>query len=333
MTSDTSDPTPEGLHVVLGAGAIGLTVVGELVRRGGRVRVVNRSGDVAAPDGVEVVAADLSDRAETERAIDGASVAYHTVNPPYHRWVELFPPIHTAIIGGATRTGARLVMADNLYMYGRPDGGVMSERSPVAPASAKGELRARMAAELLEAHHRGDMEVAIGRASDYFGPGGLTSQMGERVFGRLAAGEKAQVMGDPDTRHTYTYLPDIGRALVTLGAAQAATGEVWHLPSQPALTTRHFIDAIADHLGQHPGISVMPPAMLAVLSWFNPMLRAVREETYQLQSDWIMDDSRYRETFGHGETPLDEALAATIAWFRSRANAGQPSTGVENKGR
>lgn len=321
MTSDTNDPTPQGLNVVLGAGAIGRTVVEELVRRRSRVRVVNRSGDADVPDGVEVVAADLSNPSEAERAIDGASVAYHTVSPPYHRWVELFPPIHTAIIAGATRAGARLVMADNLYMYGRSSGEVMTERSPAAPATPKGELRARMAAELLDAHHRGDIEVAIGRASDYFGPGGLTSQMGERVFGRLVAGEKAQVIGDPDTRHTYTYLPDIGRALVTLGAAPIAAGDVWHIPSPPALTTRHFVDAIADHLGEHPGITVMPTAMLAILSWFSPMLRAVREEAYQLQSDWIVDDGKYREAFGHGETPLDEALAVTVEWFRSRAGS------------
>ena len=322
MTSDTNDPTPQGLNVVLGAGAIGRTVVEELVRRQSRVRVVNRSGDAVVPDGVDVVAADLSDPSEAERAIEGASAVYHCVNPPYHRWVELFPPIHTAIIAGATRAGARLVMADNLYMYGRSGGEVMSERSPVAPVTPKGELRARMAAELLDAHHRGDIEVVVGRASDYFGPGGLTSHMGERVFGRLVAGQKAQVMGDPDTRHTYTYLPDIGRALVTLGAAPAAVGEVWHIPSPPALTTRHFIDAIADHLGEHPGISVMPGAMLAVLSWFNPMLRAVREEVHHLESDWIMDDSQYRTTFGHGETPLDGALAATLEWFRARAIVG-----------
>ena len=322
VTSDSNDPTPEGLNVVLGAGAIGRAIVEELARRTSRVRVVNRSGDAVVPDGVEVVAADLSDPAEAERAIAGASVAYHTVNPPYHRWVELFPPIHTAIIAGASRAGARLVMADNLYMYGRSNGEVMTERSPVDPATPKGELRARMAAELLDAHRRGDIEVAIGRASDYFGPGGLTSQMGERVFGRLVSGEKAQLIGDPDTRHTYTYLPDIGRALITLGAAPAAAGDVWHIPSPPPLTTRHFVDAIADHLGEHPGISVMPAAMLAVLSWFSPMLRAVREEAYQLQSDWIVDDGKYREAFGHGETPLDEALAATLEWFRSRANVG-----------
>ena len=48
------------------------------------------------------------------------------------------------------------------------------------------------------------------------------------------------------------------------------------------------------------------------------MLRAVREEAFQVRSEWIMDDSRYREVFGHGETPLDDAVATTLDWFRRR---------------
>lgn len=318
MTSST-DAAPQGLNVVLGAGAIGLTVAEELARRGSRLRVVNRSGEAAVPTGVETVAADLSDPTEAQSAIQGAAVVYNAVNPAYHRWVELFPPIHTNIIEAATRAQARLVMADNLYMYGEPGDKPMSENSPVNPVTDKGELRARMAAQLLDAHDRGDLEVVIGRASDYFGPRGLTSQMGERVFGPLLAGKKAQVMGDPDTRHTYTYLPDIGRALVTLAASEAATGQVWHLPSPPTITTRQFVTAVADQLDEHPGISVMPPALLAGLSWFSPMLRAVKKEVFQVQSDWVMDDSRYREAFGDPATPLDEAIAVTLDWYRRQS--------------
>lgn len=318
MTSKTDNTMPEGLNVVLGAGAIGLTIAEELSRRGSRVRVVNRSGEAPVPPGVENVAADLSDPTEARSAIQGAAVVYNAVNPAYHRWVDLFPPIHAGIIEAATQAKARLVMADNLYAYGLPGDKAMSESSPVMPATPKGELRARMAAQLFEAHDRGDIEVVIGRASDYFGPRGLTSHMGERVFGPLLRGKKAQVMGNPDTRHTYTYLPDIGHALVTLATSSVATGQVWHIPSPPAITTRQFIDAITDHLGEHPGISVMPPPLLSVLSWFSPMLRAVKEEVFQVENDWIMDDSSYRETFGHGETPLDEAIDVTLEWYRRR---------------
>ncbi len=46
--------------------------------------------------------------------------------------------------------------------------------------------------------------------------------------------------GDGQARHTasYSYTPDVARALVTLGLAADASGEVWHLPVAETRTTR-----------------------------------------------------------------------------------------------
>jgi nucleoside-diphosphate-sugar epimerase len=108
----------------------------------------------------------------------------------------------------------------------------------------KGQLRGRMARELLAAHHAGRVEVAIGRASDYFGPrGGAQSNLGDRVFPAALAGKTATVLGDPDQPHTYTYIPDIGEGLAVLGEHSAAPGEVWHLPNDPhTRTTRQIVE-------------------------------------------------------------------------------------------
>ena len=46
-----------------------------------------------------------------------------------------------------------------------------------------------MTDELLDAHRVGQVEVAIGRASDYFGPGATRSALGETVFGEGAGGQ------------------------------------------------------------------------------------------------------------------------------------------------
>ena len=78
------------------------------------------------------------------------------------------------------------------------------------------------------------------------------------------------------------------------------------------------MEAISDQIGQNPGISVMPPSLLTILSWFSPMLRAVKSELFQLKADWVMDDTKYRSTFGHGETPIDDAIGVTLDWFKSR---------------
>ena len=96
------------------------------------------------------------------------------------------------------------------------------------------------------------VQVATGRASDYFGPrGGAQSMLGDRVIPAALAGKTATVLGDPDQPHTYTYLPDIGEGLAVLGEHPDAPGEVWHLPNDPdTRTTRQLVDTIYQLAGQ-----------------------------------------------------------------------------------
>jgi nucleoside-diphosphate-sugar epimerase len=129
---------------------------------------------------------------------------------------------------------------ENVYMYGRPAGRPLTEDRPHEAHTTKGRLRSRMSRELLAAHHAGRVQVAIGRASDYFGPrGGAQSNLGDRVFPAALAGKAATVLGDPDQPHTYTYIPDIGEH-------PDAPGEVWHLPNDPdTRTTRQLVGMAA----------------------------------------------------------------------------------------
>jgi hypothetical protein len=50
----------------------------------------------------------------------------------------------------------------------------------------------------------------------------------------------------------------------------------------------------------------------------SPFLREVLEMTYQWEMPFSVDDSRFRETFGYGATPVDVQVRSTAAWARSR---------------
>ena len=164
-------------HVIFGTGAIGLATLDALLRRGETVRMVNRSGSAPVPDEVEVIGGDAADARFTIDVTRGAQVIYQTLNPPYSRWVEEFPALQAGVLAAAQAHGARLVSMENVYMYGRPAGRPLTETRDYAAHTKKGKLRAQMAAELLAAHQAGRVAVAIGRASDYFGPrGGAQSQ-------------------------------------------------------------------------------------------------------------------------------------------------------------
>src|SRR5271166_5067481 len=104
------------LHVIFGTGAVGLAVMHELHGQGKRIRLVNRSGTAAAPEGVEIVKGDASDPASTRQVCRDATVVYSCVNAPYTDWAALFPPMQAAIVQGAASAQAKLVVAENLYM-------------------------------------------------------------------------------------------------------------------------------------------------------------------------------------------------------------------------
>ena len=176
-----------------------------------------------------------------------------------------------------------------------------------------------MTEELLRAHRSGEVEVAIGRASDYFGPGATASALGEAVFGRALTGATAQVMGDPDQRHSYSYTPDVAAALATLATTPGATGQIWHLPVVEARTTRQLIEEIYRLAGYRPRLLAAGRLALGAIGVVQPAMREYRHTLYQFTAPWVVEDRKFCAAFGDLGTPLGEALETTLRWYRDRA--------------
>ncbi len=304
------------LHVVFGTGPVGLSVMDELLARGKRVRMVNLRGETPLPDGVESMAGNAIDPEFSTRACEDASVVYQALNAPYTQWSRLFPPLQQGVIQGAAAAGAKLVTLENVYMYGRPGGQPLTEETPYNAHTRKGGVRQAMTKELMQAHEAGKVRVTIGRASDFFGPRVLVSAMGERVFPPALQGKSAQLLGNPDMSHTYTYMPDIGKALVILGERDEALGQAWHLPNPETVTTRRFVEMIFEEIGAEPKIQVPPKLILRLIALFNADLRESMEMLYQFEEPFVVDSSKFEAAFGMKATPLEEAIAATVAWYR-----------------
>jgi nucleoside-diphosphate-sugar epimerase len=304
------------LHVIFGTGPLGKATMRELLKQGKRVRMVNRKGAAEVPAEVEIMKGDATDPASTRQLSEGASVVYNCTNPPYTKWPEMFPPLQAGILEGAAAAGAKLVSAENTYMYGEVDG-PQTENLPNAAHTRKGRTRARMAEDLLAAHQSGKVRAAIGRASDFYGPEVLGSATGDRLFYPLLAGKKVSVPGNLDAPHTYTYIDDFGKGLVKLGEDDRALGQIWHIPSAPTLTTRQFLELAFEVAGLKPNYGVLPDYMLKLAGLFIPEAREVVEMLYEFKKPFIVDHSKYERTFGSEITPHREALAKTIEWFRA----------------
>ena len=312
-------------HVVFGSGAIGLAVLDALRRRGETVRLVNRSGRAPVGVDVEVVRGDAADPAFATAATAGASVVYQCLNPPYDQWPTQFPGLQAGVLAAARSAGARLVSMENVYLYGRPDGEPLTEDRAHAAHTRKGRLRGCMSRELLAAHAAGDVEVAIGRASDYFGPrGGAQSNLGRLVFPPALAGTTATVFGNPEMPHTYSYIPDIGEGLAVLGEHPDAAGQAWHLPNDPATrSTRELVDVVYRLARQgRTRLRAVHPLLLRAFGLVNPAVRELVEMQYQTAEPFIVDSSRIATELGVRATPLDQALEDTLDTYRTAHRDG-----------
>jgi nucleoside-diphosphate-sugar epimerase len=307
-------------HVILGTGAIGRAIAEELTRRGKGVCMVNRSGTMAEPPkGTEVVAADLYRPESVREVTQGAEVVYQCAQPRYNRWPQEFPSLQASIIDGLTGSKAKLVLVENLYMYGATNGTPMTEDMPHNAHTRKGKTRSQMSNAAFEAHRAGKLCVTAGRGSDFFGPWGLpTTAMGDRTFYPMLQGKAANLVGNIDVPHTHTYIPDFGKALVILGERVEADGQAWHVPNdKPRISQREMAKMIAEEMGIPLKVSAMGKTMMWLGGLFIPEAKESVEMMYEFEQPFIVDSSRFEKTFGMQATPMEAAIKETVDWFRS----------------
>ncbi|GAA2153105.1 NAD-dependent epimerase/dehydratase family protein [Glycomyces lechevalierae] len=317
------DTTP--LHVVLGAGPAGTAIAAELAQRGLRVRHVSRSEIPLTDKRIERVRADLSISEAAVEATSGAAVVYHAVNVPYHQQAEVLPGITASVLTATAHHGARLVVLDTLYPYGQADGEAITERTPWAATSHKGRLRAELDRQYLATHRAGEAGVALGRAADFFGPGVLSSTLGGAFFPGALTGGKVLGLGDLALPHSYTYIGDVARGLVTLGTDPRGDGRVWHLPTNPALATTEVHRMVEELIGRPLEVDVLTE-LVAYGPFDEQFIGEYAEMFYQHQIPQNMVSADFEATFGVRPTPWREALQATLDWYRA-AFSSQPPRG------
>jgi nucleoside-diphosphate-sugar epimerase len=301
------------LHVVLGgSGAAGGAVVKALRAQGKEVRAISRNQPAHFPNGVTWRQADVADPVSLRNALDGAGVVYHCAQPEYAQWSKEFLTMNTNVLTAVESVGAKLVFADNLYMYDSSHGAI-NETTAQHPISKKGAIRKQLGEQLLEWHRQGRVEVAIGRGSDYYGPGVHGSSTGADFFQRILDGKPAQWAGRSDQPHALTFIDDFARALVRLGETPSASGKAWVIPTADALTAKDFASLIAEVAGKpDKGVSALPGWAMPLVGLFVPIMRELYDIRYQTEGPFTVDGKAFAKAFGFEPTPHREAIRATI---------------------
>lgn len=305
------------LHIIFGTGPLGRWTADALLKLGKTVRLVNRSGKMAdAPLGVEIIASDAYDTAKNIAITKGAVSIYQCAQPHYHEWAQKFLPLQKAILDAAITNHAKLVVGDNLYMYGHFNG-ILREDSPYQPNTKKGRVRAAMAQEILDAHAAGKVRAAIGRASDFFGP--YDTALTGYAIQPAVQSKTINLLGSASQPHTFTYIKDFGLLLAILGTCDEALGQVWFAPSNPPLTQVEFVKLMEAELGKPVKFRVGGPLMMRVLGLFNKEIAETVEMLFVWLNPYEVDSSEAEKAFGLKPTPLKQALKETLDWCRLQA--------------
>ncbi len=296
---------------ILGAGgAIGSKLARLLAARNAPVRLVGRTPRPLA--GAETYAADLADREQAIRAVAGSRVVHLVVGLKYDLrvWQDLWPRIMTNVVEACQRAQARLVFFDNVYMYGKVSG-PMTEDTPYAPCSKKGEVRARIATELMAEVKSGGLTAMIARSADFYGPDTRSGVPNVLVLEPLAKGRKPSWLVDAEVPHSLTFTPDAARGVAMLAERETAWNQVWHLPTAPAPPTgREFIEMAAREFSAAPRYRVLGRPVLRAAGWFNSDVRESYEMLYQSESPYLFDSTKFAREFGFAGTPYSDGIRA-----------------------
>ena len=300
-------------HVIVGAGAVGSATALLLAERGEHVRVISRRGTGPEHPAIERVAADATDAERLTALTSGAAALYNCASPQYHQWFTDWPPLAAALLAAAERSGAVLASMSNLYSYGQVHGPI-SQKTPMAATHPKLRLRGEMWQDALAAHEAGRIRATEVRASDYIEQNSLLST----AIGKpLLTGSRAYSPWPLDVPHSWTAIADCARALAAVATDERALGQVWLVPTNPALTVRQLATLFTEVNGAPKAkLTPIPYAVLWTTGVFSPLLKELRTTRYQFTSPFVIDSSATTETFGLEPTPMADALRDAAARLR-----------------
>lgn len=306
------------LHIVTGAGPVGSTVALQLVEQGIPVRLLTRSGSGPEHPLIERCRVDVTDRNQLASELQDASAVHHCVHGTKYRaatWRVELPATERGLLAVAGEAGAVVVFPESLYSYGPVDG-VITENSP--REATRGKLGVR--ADLLRAREASDTPTVSVAASDFLGPRVRISHAGERLIPRILAGKTVSVVGSLDQPHSFTYVPDLARAMVTASLNPSLWNSFLHAPTVEAGTQRQLIEAVASTAG------TQSLRMFAIPSWIFKAagtvavdMRELAETSYQFDQPFVMDSSASEERLQQAPTPFEQQVKETVAWWQSQS--------------
>jgi len=298
-----------------GGGGAGTELAGQLIKYTDRIRIVNRNPKkVNASD--QVIKADLSDPNNLDEVVKGSEVVYVTIGFEYKTsvWKEKWPKFMRSLIESCRKHGSRIVFVDNIYMYDPEYLSDMTEETPVKPVSQKGKVRAEIASMLINSVERGEVSALIARSADFYGPGVAGSYLTQTVLNNLIKDKNPQWLGKTDVIHNFAYSRDIGISLAILGNTPDAFNQIWHLPAaEEKMTSRQWIELMMKAMNKEKKINSIPTFMMGPIGLFIPVLKELKDVSYQLDNDYFLNSGKFNGRFNFKPTDPETGIREMVS--------------------
>ncbi len=307
------------MHTIIGAGgAVSNALTRELEKNNETVRLVSRRPITSTSKNTSWKKADLLNYAELLEAAKGSKVIYLTAGLVYDKniWKEQWPVIMQNVINLAKQTRARLIFFDNVYMYGLVKG-PMKEDTPYNPVSIKGEVRAKIATQLMDEAKAGNIQASIARGADFYGTENMNSFFDQMVLNNFAQKKKAQWIGNVNKLHNLSYIPDMGKGMYLLGQNADSDNQIWHMPTALALPGKQLIEIAANIYKVDPKYFAINKFMLWMVGLFNKVVMGTVEMYYQYDHDYIFDSSKFEKAFNFKPTCYEDGIKEmSETWYK-----------------
>ena len=298
------------MHTILGAGGpVANALTRELENHNETVRLVSRKPITTTGKNTTWQKADLLNYNELLAAVKGSTVIYLTAGLVYDKkiWTVQWPVIMQNFINLGKETGARLIFFDNVYMYGLVNG-PMKEDTPYKPSSVKGAVRAKIATMLMDEVKAGNIRASIARAADFYGTDSMNSFFDMMVLDKYAKKLKAQWVGNAKRLHSFSYIPDMGKAMFLLGQNPKSDNQIWHLPTAAPLTGNDFIQLVAKTYKVAPKYMPINKVMLWLVGLFQKVVMGTVEMYYQYDHDYIFNSDKFEKYFKVKPTSYEDGI-------------------------
>ncbi|SFG43553.1 NAD-dependent epimerase/dehydratase family protein [Pontibacter chinhatensis] len=306
--------------VLGGTGSIGYAFTQELLQNQEQVTLLVRNRHKAQKlfgnwPTLQLVEGDAQDGELLKKLGAEATHIFHGVNYPYGKWQGNMERVTQHVIEAAAMSKATIFFPGNIYNFGLIRS--ITETSPQQPSTRKGQIRVKLEQLLRQAAAQGKCRVINLRLPDFWGPNVLNEGIAPIFRGALTHKPMPWLYRN-DIPHQLVYTPDAARAFYELAKLppQEAYNE-YNFAGEVVPSIKAWQAQIAEIAGSKAKYKVYPGWLFKLMGLFSADMREISEMSYLWQNTILLNDDKLRRTLPNiKRTPMQQAIAETLAWHR-----------------